>query len=155
MVNDSNNGQYTAQLSTHLIFCMSVKWFKKVALLKRKLDNLVEICHSGEPSDDRIEKKDWVSIKNTTFTRKELNAHLHVNCTCAMPQEEKGRRRWNQLVSRLLQTLSPRYVCDCFYELLGSTTLSTCLVWGFVASLAIILLLHQNGQLEISSTIPK
>ena len=56
-------------------------------------------------------------------------------------------------VHRLLRTL--RYVCECFWELLGSIILSACLVWGVVASLAVILLVHQYGKIEISLAIPK
>ena len=58
-----------------------------------------------------------------------------------------------RLVHRLPRTL--RYVRECFCELLGSVILSACLVWDFVASLAIILLVHQYGKFEISLAIPK
>ena len=58
-----------------------------------------------------------------------------------------------QLVSRLPRTL--RYVSECFCELLGSVILSACLVWAFVASLAVFLLVYQYGKFEISLAIPK
>ena len=45
-----------------------------------------------------------------------------------------------QRLSRLWCT--QRYICKCACELLGSVILSVCLVWGFVASLAIILLVQ-------------
>ena len=37
-----------------------------------------------------------------------------------------------------------------FGELLDSIIVSACLVWGFVASLDIILLLHSYGEFKIS-----
>ena len=76
-------------------------------------------------------------------------------------EEEERRRRKKmtksefspRLVHRLPRAL--RYVCECFCELLGNNILSACLVWGFVASLAVILLVHQYGKIEISMAIPK
>jgi len=47
-----------------------------------------------------------------------------------------------------------RYVCEYFCELLGSI-LPACLVWEFVASFVIILLIQQHGQFEISLAILK
>ena len=40
--------------------------------------------------------------------------------------------------------LQSRYVREYFCELLGSVILFACLVWGFVASLVIILVIHNN-----------
>jgi len=36
-----------------------------------------------------------------------------------------------------------------FFELQGSIILSACLIWDFVACLAIILLIHYHGQFEV------
>ena len=58
-----------------------------------------------------------------------------------------------RLVHRLPRAL--RYVCECFCELLGTNILSACLVWGFVVSLAVIVLVHQYGKIKISIAIPK
>ena len=65
-------------------------------------------------------------------------------------EEEEERKKEDdeigilrRLITRLPRTL--RYVCECFYELLGSIILSACLVWGVVASLAVFLLVHQYG----------
>ena len=50
-------------------------------------------------------------------------------------EEEEERKKEDdeigilrRLITRLPRTL--RYVCECFYELLGSIILSACLVWG-------------------------
>ena len=42
-----------------------------------------------------------------------------------------------------------------FCELLGSIILPACLVWDFVASLAIIRVIHNYGKFKNSVTIPK
>ena len=42
-----------------------------------------------------------------------------------------------------------------FCELLGSIILFACLVWGFVASLTSILVIHDYGKFKISLVIPK
>ena len=39
----------------------------------------------------------------------------------------------------------PRYACKYFCELLGNIILSACQVWGFVAALAIIRVIHNYG----------
>ena len=44
---------------------------------------------------------------------------------------------------------------QAFCELLGSTILSACLVWDFVASLAIIQVIHNYGKFKNPVTIPK
>jgi len=58
-----------------------------------------------------------------------------------------------QSVSRLWHIL--RYIHEYVCQLLGSIILSAFLVWGLVASLAIILLVHHYGKFEISLAIPK
>ena len=42
-----------------------------------------------------------------------------------------------------------RFTTFVFCELLGSIILSACLVWGFVASLALIQLIHNHGKVNI------
>ena len=61
--------------------------------------------------------------------------------------DEKGH------FNRLLHT--PRYACKYYCELLGNIILSACQVWGFVAALAIIWVIHNYGKFEISLAIPK
>ena len=60
---------------------------------------------------------------------------------------------FHEFVSELLHTL--RYVREYFGELLGSIIPSACLVWGFVAQLAVVLLVYQYGKIEISLAVPK
>jgi len=48
-----------------------------------------------------------------------------------------------------------RYIHEYVCQLLGSIILSAFLVWGLIASLAIILLVHHYGEFEISLAIPK
>jgi len=68
-------------------------------------------------------------------------------------KEDDEIRHFQLLVSGLPCTL--RYTDEYVCELLGSVILSACLVWGFVATLGIILLVHQYGEFKISMAIPK
>ena len=77
-----------------------------------------------------------------------------------MRKKEERRKKEDDEIGLFSATCSStpgtlRYVCECFCELLGSIILSSCLVWGVVASLAVILLVHQYGKIEISLAIPK
>ena len=60
---------------------------------------------------------------------------------------------FRQSVSQLPRT--QRYVREYLCELLGSIILSACLGLGFVASLAVIQVIHNYGKFKISVAIPK
>ena len=78
-----------------------------------------------------------------------------------MRKKERKKKKEDDKIGLFSATCSStfprtlRYVCECFCELLGSIILSACLVWGVVAALAVILLVHQYGKIEISLAIPK
>ena len=72
---------------------------------------------------------------------------------CMRKKDDGEIRLFQLLVSGLPCTL--RYIHEYVCELLGSVILSACLVWGFVATFGIILLVHQYGEFKISVAIPK
>ena len=108
------------------------------------------------------DKRSWRVLrqKRSCCVRKLAPEVLYLVCYPGAVLYEKERRKKMtkldfspRLVHRLPRTL--KYVCECVCVLLGSNVLSACLVWGFVASLAVILLVHQYGPIKISLAIPK
>jgi len=63
---------------------------------------------------------------------------------CEKERLRQNRTSFSYLFSGLPCTL--RYIREYVCELLGSVILSAYLVWGFVAALCIILLVHQYGE---------
>jgi len=56
----------------------------------------------------------------------------------------------NFFISPFLSSHALKDMFMSISELLGGINQSACLLWGFAASLAIILLIHQYGKFEIS-----
>ena len=124
----------------------------------RRVGNFVAIKTVALASMQTKEVKANTMVKTMSFgaqisSRSALVGKLSL--TKVLYEKERRWRNWTfqWLVSQLLHSL--RYICEYVCELLGSVILSACSFWGFVASLSIVLLVHQYYKFKISLAIPK
>ena len=123
------------------------KWGTQKVGIRKPESPLLPVCRHA---DERI----LLRLKRCCSVRKWAQELLPLVSYAWLWERRKKKKEDDEiglvqrLVSRLLRTL--RYVCECFCVIL-----SACLVWAFVASLVVFLLLHQYGKFEISLAIPK